>query len=850
MRRKIFSLLLVIFCVLSSCLTFTEPVKAATYNFCGKVVSGNVLGQNVQIIFHCSSPYAVIYKGPAPVQNNTWVDVKQAVIQFFSEYLGSYYNGVSYKIVGNLTGFSAITTNLSSCSTCTAFNPPGTSTPTQKPPTSVPATSTFPWYTLTPPPSTATLRVVTATYPPTRTRTVTPLPTATTPATTPTSAVDYNLARLRVDQKMAIIQRLGNLSIKTSLIDIPFRTGLDESKAIDLVNEINGMINSKTLSQSKLDAFHRLILQEQAFESMLPVYADTTSQFVKPLADMAKTIAGYSYVVKYAFGLCKGSACLKAQERLLDLVLKLERNVQVDLTRLIPDNQYYPAELGPKILDLFMRTVRSPLDRGAALKDILVDTALEFHLGGIFLQSYVYTVQEEINKGVQTVRSAPNAGAYPITGKSDRAVTMLNQMVEKAHWANDSAVSRYQDFSRAAAVAEYFQDFTNLLGFNIFPPALLVSTTAKLARLGVNTANMLGSLDDLKCIHYLSQRAGEIAFNAQVPGEDCKYKFSYDILPSGNKVAAGLSQSKAHPLPSQWQQQSSSYQMLLNELTTAYQSGNSQAFFNTLERFSVVENDLTKLMQQYSLKASASQNPGAALGELILNDQFLTTANMSLYISAADFSNALTSGTKPETDFKSAAEVAKNSLDGYSNALKYVDLNPGTDVTLLSFENVSLNLSRLHPLIEGRIKNIGTNVARDIWVVISNGEKEVSTWQMKDILPGETISFSGDIPAGMSTVGVYLEQGFQLLDSRIISAVKAAVPTIAPTQVIPTISRTSTQTTTITRQPITPTPIIVTATRIPTKPENQTLPNVWLAVLVVVALVVVPFIVWKKTKEG
>lgn len=132
MKRNLLSVLLAFICVVFQFLATSKPVQAATYNFCGKVISGNTLGQNVQFIFHCSSPYAVIYKGPAPVQNTTWVDIKQATIEFLSEYVGASYNGVYYKVVGYLTGFASITTNLSSCPSCSAFSPPITPTPTKK----------------------------------------------------------------------------------------------------------------------------------------------------------------------------------------------------------------------------------------------------------------------------------------------------------------------------------------------------------------------------------------------------------------------------------------------------------------------------------------------------------------------------------------------------------------------------------------------------------------------------------------------------------------------------------------------------------------------------------------------
>lgn len=812
--KKIAPLLLITTLLLQLILDI-KPVQAATINFCGQKLTTTINGQTKSLILHCNTTYALFFFDPANQPNGRWMSLQNATVDYIYPYITFTYNGIPWKVVGTVTGWDTYTNSPSPCF-CTTFSPPATpvaatktNTPVVKTNTPVKATSTFGWYTLTPVNPTPTYWTRTPTY-----FTLTPSRTF-TQTMTPTPIVDLNKARETINQKRTIIREIESVKIKTNLIDIPLPVMIDESAAKALVNDLERMVNDKTLSPEKWKAFQRLVMQEQVFLDMLPIYANTASQVAKPMADMSKVLAGYKMVLNKALGLCKSSLCDYPKERLLDLVLRVERNFQTDLIRLIP-KKIFPSETAAKILDAWIRIARTRLDKGYAITELLMDTAVEYAIAGVFTEVYAFNAQQELDKGVQTVRVAPSRGALPITGTAERAQLMLDQLVQKAQWAEQSAEERYQDFNRAARIADTVQDLASVIGFNIIPIARVFAAVAKLEYLAVNTVNTLISIKDLSCVGYLSVRAGQIAFDSQVPGEDCKYMNSSNPSWEGNKNAAMQARHLPHPMKEAWMQQSQTYQSTLTDLVNASQSANPQQFSESLKRFGSAETALGNQMNQNNILAGAADNQVESLVDFYNSDKKFSLSNMNIYLSAVDQLTSWSQGSKTETAFSEMAQAARRELDSYQKSLQYIDLNPATDVVVASFLDVKLDLSTRTPTIQGQVVNLGKQMARQLSISVTDGERELIAVNLGEVAPGKTLPFNTEIRprVDQKILGIYLKVNGEVMDYRTIQFYEQPIPTtITPTYpptLIPTQpSRTVTPATVITRTPTprpTPTP--------------------------------------------
>lgn len=773
-RKLTIPVVLVLVSLISGIIQPAQPVQAATYNFCGQVLFANIGDVNHTLLLHCNTTYAVFFDQGLPVTSRTWVQLTGASINFFNPYIIYTYNAIPWKIVGSVVSFGEAITNLSACLSCTTFVPPAIPTPTKtatRTATKLAPTSTFPWYTLTPSLKTATptLRIVTPTaLTSTASRTFTQTVTR-TPTRTATSAVDFSLARMRVDQKRGIITRLGTLSIQTSLINIPIITRIDEGSSVALVNEIESQISAKTLTQAKLDAFHRLILQEQAVESLLPLYADASAQIAKPMADTIKAFMGFSSVLKRAISLCKGQICVRAQTRLFDLMTKMLRDMVTDSIKQFPGDAF-PKDTTAKIMDIAMRLVAVPLDRGQALGSLLVDNSVEFSISGLLVSSFVDQMQTGIDRGVNTVRSAPNPGFYKITGSADRAAGMLNDLVQKASWADQSAQERYKSFNRASDLAGFAQDAASVFSMALFPPAVLINLVSRAERIALNAVSTWGSLDDLNCINYLGKRAVEMAFDSQVPGEDCKYRKSSALPASGYHLAIVQQRTSPRSAPATFLQDVEAYKSSLSELVKVASGGRSLDFEQALERFGAAEEALSRTMKRFNAQAVTAPDVTDFEVEMLAADKRFSLANVAIYISAVDLSTALSEGKQSQTKLVEPAQTALFALEDYIDAMERVNLIVPDGLPLITLENLAVNRAGSEINLEARVTNFGKGTARGVRLAVGDGERVLSTLVLADLDANQEAKLSKKItiPAGTGSLTVTLWLGEEAVDSRVV----------------------------------------------------------------------------------
>ncbi len=765
-------------------------MQAATYNYCGQVLFASINGVTRTLLLHCNTTYAVFFEQGLPLTSRTWVQLTNATINFINPYIIYTYNAIPWKIVGTVVAFDVAETKLTTCRSCTTFTPPvyptATKTPTRTS-TKQPATSTFGWYTLSP-----TLRSVTPTYS-TSTPSQTYTRTVTKTLATPTPSIDLKLAQMRVDQKRGIIEKLSRVSIKTSLINIPIITRIDEGPSAALVNEIESLINTKKLTQAKLDAFHRLVLQEQAVESLLPIYADASAQIAKPMADTIKAFLGFSNVLKRAISLCKGEICVRVQTRLFDLMTKMLRNMITDSVKQFP-GEALPKDTAAKIMDIAMRLVQAPLDRGRSLGDLFVDNSVEFAISGLFIDSFIGEMQNGINKGVNTVQAAPNRGFYRISGNADRAALMLNDLVEKATWADQSTQERYKNFSRASDLAGFAQDASSVFSIALFPPAVLINMVSRAERLAINAASIWGSLDDLNCVNYLGRRAVEMAFDSQVPGEDCKYRGQSSLPNASDHLASAPRSFEITPLQADFLQDVKEYKTNLANLVTAASSGKPQDFQQAITRFGSSEENITRQMQRFNTQAVATEEFNDFEVELLASDRRFMLANVAIYVYAADISTSSANNQQPQTNINNGAQSAIYALDDYIDSSERVDLRVPEGLALINLDHLAINRVNAGLVLEAQIANLGKVTSRDVWLVVGDGEKELTSLNVQEIPANQNTSLSKILPvsAGFRSLTITLWMGEEAVDSRVVLLTdpgsSVPLPTASPERTLTTTS--------------------------------------------------------------
>lgn len=551
------------------------------------------------------------------------------------------------------------------------------------------------------------------------------MPSPTSPPTiVPTAALPSEEVRRWLGEKAALIAGLETVDIPTDLFSVPGVRAYNESAARELLNRLNAQLEQGTLTPEQLEALQRLTLQERALAQMLPAYTNVAASMSDTYADSIETALGVVFALRPGWNVCRSKIpfCGRLQEATEGTVWRLIRNGGKLAARTIgtaPDQR----ETGAKVWDLTVRLAENRLSEGRSLAELLMDDGIQAATTAVMIQPYLARTQGLIDKGVRTADlDLVTADRWAITGDTDRAALLIDELTRKANWEVQDALGRHTDFQSAADLARVAEDTADLA--TLSPLALMAKAVGLGARLEhlfiVNLPLIYLNSQNLECVEYLSTRAAEMAFDSAQPGEDCRYRQGM-LPPGGGQIvlAAYHPAPATHPLRSPLQDEADDYRQAVQAFTQAVQAGDLDAAAQNLDRLLQAEEllkDTLDMMQAILLERDTLNQNDLALMD---RGNAFAAASFALYLASAETLMAQQEGQQPQSDLSQTAQAALSSVDEIEQVVALVNLMPPADQPILVIQSVEAQITPDGQLqVDVKVINVGAGDASDVKVLL------------------------------------------------------------------------------------------------------------------------------------
>lgn len=532
--------------------------------------------------------------------------------------------------------------------------------------------------------------------------------------------VDPGEVQIWLDEKTSLTQKMENMIIPTRLFDLPGVKAYKEDAAVQLVENFSAQLSNGYFTLDELERLKRLTIQERALYAFLPEYVETTSTVANPLVDIIMTTLSFNKALEKVWKGCGGTICWKLNRATEKTTYRIIRNLGKQFIRVGADKIDTPEAM-EKMFNIGLMAVEEKIGRNEPLKDLLVDTAMETFFTGVMIQPYLSRTQKMLDLGVDTA-SGDVAYGYPITADSKRADSLTKELILKAGWESDLAVSRYQDFSRAADIAQIAQDVSDLasIGNPIFAS---VSLGVRFEKLLVNYFQMMINVDQMGCIEYLADRASEMAFDAEQPSDDCRY-WRADNLQFSNSL--NISSSSLQRFNSFYHkavfQESDQYRSSLNGLKDAIQGRDLSTIYAAIDQFIIAENELAKSLEKSRSIIWSQEEPTLSGIEFISQTSGHDAMQTALFLAMAENATALELQKMPEVNFSEIVETALSQLDQVEQAIQKVDLTPPMGKVILLIREAEFGESSNGKLpLQVKIMNQGDIPAPSLSIVLEGG---------------------------------------------------------------------------------------------------------------------------------
>jgi hypothetical protein len=429
-----------------------------------------------------------------------------------------------------------------------------------------------------------------------------------------------------------------------------------------------------------------------------------------------------------------------------------------------------------------------------SVQDLLVDKTLEAAGTWGLVKLYQSRTQPLLDQGVRSSDWAAfgtpsdHGLFWPLTGSTERAELLLKEIDQKIVWEAETATQRYTDYARAAGVAEYVQQTSDLLsmatGPNVFVGA--VQLGSRVGNLGLLAVQSWQNADNLICIDYLSQRAAEMAYDALQPGEDCRYLFA------GAANAAHLGQAAALPAPSPLHSrlhlETSAYAAAVGQLQQAAQAGDQAATEQAYAQFDSAERALNSTLGQ--VEALLATRPLQTGAEQTLLAESLAYDNLNLAIILS-LAQALSGGET--ATLQDSAQSAQTLAGSLMQDASQVDLTPPADQAVLLIDSLTLTMPAADQAsLHIELRNVGGAAGAAAVSVEAGGQALAPRGAEIEVAPGGLASLElqaplSGLPAG-ATLAVKLWSGGRLHDQRSLglelsqAAEQPTQPAAPPTQ--------------------------------------------------------------------
>jgi len=558
-----------------------------------------------------------------------------------------------------------------------------------------------------------------------RVHVIAPTPTLVpTPTPVPMPTPDFTEARHWLDEKMALIASLETVDIPANLFTVPGVRAYDESAARELLSRLNAQLGQGTLTPEQLEALQRLTLEERALAQMLPAYTSVGASLTDVYADSVKTALGVMFALHPAWNVCRSKVpfCDRLQEATEATIWRLIGDGGRLATRTIgasPDQR----ETAAQVWDFTIRLTENRLSEGGSLAELLADDSIQATSTALMIQPYLARTQGLIDRGVRTADlDLAATDRWAITGDTERATLLIEELTQKAQWEVQDALDRHRDFQAAADIARVAEDTADLA--TLSPFALMAKVVGLGARLEhlfiVNFPLIYMNSQNLRCVEYLSTRAAEMAFDSAQPGDDCRYH--QGMLPHGGGQIIFTAYQPApsmHPLRSQFRDAADDYRQAVQDFTQAVQAGDLDAAGRNLDRL---------LQAEQALKETLGTMQVIILGHEALDQNELTliersnafaVTNFVLYLASAETLMAQQEGQQPQTALSQTAQAALSSVDEIEQTVALVNLTPPAGQPILTIRSANPQITPDGQLqVNVRVSNVGTSDASNVEIFL------------------------------------------------------------------------------------------------------------------------------------
>jgi hypothetical protein len=553
---------------------------------------------------------------------------------------------------------------------------------------------------------------------------------------------DPEKARILLDEKRQLANKMENVNIPTRLFTIPGIKAYDETEALQLVDHFSNQLDIGMMRFDDYERLKRLIIQEEMLSDMLPVYVETTSTVAKSIVDMIKTVLSFNKTMDNIVKNCDHVICEKVIQQQEKLAWRLLRTFGKQFIQAGADKIDTPEAMG-KIWDLGLRIVEEKIEKNGTLQSMLVDNAMDSLFTTAMINPYLRKTQKMLDYGVATADSSVAYG-YDITSDSDRAISLTGELVQKAGWESDLAVGRYEDFSRAANLSQIAIDISDL-GSLANPTFSLVSIFSRVENLIVHCVLVLINTNNMECIEYLTTRASEMSFDADQPSDDCRYLQSSQI-PVNRKIkvaAASLIQPKSN-LHVAVMQDESDYRHSLKELIDAFEKGDPVLMEEVVDNFLIAEEKLWQSLDKSRNSLWLQDQTTLASIDFISQTAGYEFTQMALYYAIIEHMIALENGESAESTLNEMADMALSRLDEVELSIQQVDLKPPANKPLVVIRNVIFSKPSFGIIpLQVNVENMGNIDASDLTIILEGGQTQLTN--NLSLAEGEKSSLAFDV---------------------------------------------------------------------------------------------------------
>jgi len=571
-----------------------------------------------------------------------------------------------------------------------------------------------------------------------------------------------------LNQKKNLANDLQNVDIPTRIFMVPGLHGYDESSALAVVAQLALQLENGNLQPDQVERLERLLTQERSMQKFLVSYTEVIAAVSDTTIDTAKVILSYVNSTNRAWKSCQGFLCGKLKEMANKTAWRIIRNLGKQFMMGL-EEPTGDSRLVSNAYDIGIRLIEDNIKSRHSFDGFLIETGIEYAVTSALIEPYLWRTQPLIDKGVRTAAYPSEGDVWSLTGDTQRADSLLNEITQKAQWESDLAVSIHQDFQKASNLSHIIQDISDLTSL-VNPLFGAVNIGAKIEHaLFISLPEFIVFRNQLTCIEYLATRGAEIAFDADQPPEDCRYLRGTQLIPDTfNRLVSFQDKSVLSPIKMRLHQSSTEYRDSLHELISTSAGNNTLELEKAIENFSYSQEVLSQDLEITQSIIMKSEEFSHEDYELLDKSAVFEINNLTLYIALAEILTAQNTGEQPLSELTIIANEAETLLDDVEESVSRVDLTLQKDEPALAIRDIKPTIHKPTEVsLEIVIENYGNIDVTNLRIIVAFDDHETEINGTLSSFNQEMYSINIPKPKN-PLISIQVLTGNKFLDSQLV----------------------------------------------------------------------------------